>query len=325
MANTQTYLPSPAAAASRAMYAARTKQASLFSWAKDDPGYDGLTRTESQHTQTKQQFTDLLLRLGMAGVGTGIAARGIPALLNALSSPAEHDPEAYTSPIPTPLAIPTKPKAKPKPRLLAKQAGVGDAYTAFRDWLARSLPNSPNPDYANSSIGMPLAVGAPIAAAAGGWALTDHVLKRKRQADADDEMAEAERDYESAISDQYAQGISQKRAAAVSPAAASIDAVFSAYLTKQAVESGEGVLGTIQSVYENLLGKANVDTGKGLFNTAMAATLLGGGALGYKWQKDRGAEAALNAAIRERARRRQATSPVRMTMRRLSQSEPIEA
>lgn len=324
MANTRTYLPSPAAAASRVMYAARTKQASsLAGWFK--PEADGLQLNDTQQLETKKNFTDLLLRLGMAGVGTGIAARGIPALLNALSPPAEHDPEAYTSPIPTSLAIPTKPKAKPKQRLLAKQAGAGEAYTAFRDWLAKSLPNSVNPDYSHSSIGMPLAVGAPIAAAAGGWALTDHVLKRKRQADADDEMAEAERDYESAISDQYARGISQKRAAAVSPAAASIDAVFSAYLTKQAIESGEGVLGTIQSIYETLAGKKNVDSSKGLFNTAMAATLLGGGALGYKWQKGRGAEAALNAAIRERARRRQATSPVRMTMRRLSQSEPIEA
>lgn len=275
-------------------------------------GSPDVIRTPVQQSEAKREMLKKLLQIGLAGAGIGIGGRSLLGMKNLLSPAEAPDPYAYTSPIPTPVGIPTRREDEEEKRAAGNEPDL--LGRVAEGVLPKSLPPVANP--LATGAGIPAAAGMAAAGVGGGWWLTDYIMRRRRQAQSDDEMAGAEQEYQDAMAEQY-------RAAMRNKAAGDdlgIDSLFDLCHSPEMTKVAAGPLDTVEGGYKGLLGTSTVEKLKGVFG--LAALVTGGGAAyaTYDWTKNRSRKAMLDKAIRARARMRQSGTPVPM----MAMPTPVE-
>jgi hypothetical protein len=228
--------------------------------------------------------TDLakqILSIGLAGLGAGVTGRSIMGLRN-LSRPPVQTP--FISPGPSPLPIPIPAEQLPPeedPELTvdspAYKYGSAGLYEGAANTLAQYLPEQ---QWSREAISVPALALTGGLGAVGGWKLTDWLLDKRRKAQLNDELVNAQSEYESALQSQF----QPKMAAATDDKIGigpQLDELFGV-LEKSAIGATSGAAGAY----------------------LLAAALLGGGAAAgtYNWTKNRSPAAMLAKAQKERAR-----------------------
>lgn len=238
-----------------------------------------LAKAETKTADARTDLAKQILSVGLAGLGAGVAGRSIMGLRN-LSRPPVAMP--FISPGPSPLPIPV-PAPQPTEEELAEEAALGKVaadglYEQAANTLGKFLPEQPWSREVASVVTLPIAGGL---GAVGGWKLTDWMLDKRRKAQLDEELANAQAEYETALQSQF------------QPKMASADDKINVGL----------LLDELYGVMEKT---AAVGVTSGLAGAyLLAASVLGGGAAygTYNWAKNRSPAAMLAKAQKERARR----------------------
>jgi hypothetical protein len=153
----------------------------------------------------------------------------------------------------------------------------------------------------------PAFTAAGLGGAAGGYALTDWWLDRQRRQDLQEDVEDARRDYEAALLSEYDPGRVHAKAAGVTPATPTGEALGRELDgLADAVEAGlakEALFGTLQDAWASA---------PGAVLTLASLLALGGGYAGYRWSKDRSRAQLLNEAWKRRERERLKARPAEL-------------
>lgn len=271
-----------------------------------------VVRTPDQQSAAKREMLKKLLQIGLAGAGIGIGGRSLLGMHNMLNPAEAPDPYAYTSPIPTPFGIPTQRDDEEEKRAADEPGVFGKAI----NWAAENVMPKELPPVANplaTGTGIPAAVGMAAAGVGGGWWLTDYIMRRRRQAQADDEMAGAEKEYQDAMAEQYRSAMRAKTAGDD----LGIDNLFELCHNQETTKTAEVA---DYNPWKAIGGTEAWEKMKGVFG--LAALVAGGTSAyaTYDWTKHRSRKAMLDKAVRARARMRQSGTPVPM----MAMPTPVE-
>lgn len=264
-----------------------------------------------------QKFEQLkhLINLAVGGAGVGMFGRSMLHLVGG-RKPATTIP--FVSPGPSVLPVPIAAEEEQQPQLAKFAADLsGWVKDNVGMPLARMIPDGPDPisktigeyvsDPRRAPIMYPLAIGAGAAGVAGGWSLTDWLLKRRRKSRMQEDITNAKRDFQNALLQQsQAARMYGKTAADAEPTVADkLDQLFDvveekhAELVKEAAQDKEAAGNAADAL-------AAVP---GLYYTALALTGAGSAYGMYNWTRNRSPQHLLNQAVRERARALWAKSP----------------
>ncbi len=258
------------------------------------------------NNQFKDQLMHRLVGILALSAGAGGALRaavGSRYLFGRPEAELRHHVGPLAIHVPHPMLAPTKEDEEetPVPSIAAPQyKAAQDPATPpsiWEQWMHRQPGQEairPRGDLSTSSWEtpwfMPGAVLGGTAAAMGGYKLVDWLLNSKRKAETEQDLQEAQHDYQKALIGQYDPAKLQHKAAA-----APVD------LLEQLADSYEK---RAQGSLDPLL-----NYGLGTYAT-IAGGLLGlGGLAGYRYTKARGSTALLEKALKQRARERWAVRP----------------
>lgn len=262
-----------------------------------------------------QKYVQLkhLINLALGGAGVGMFGRGLLHMAGG-RKPSTAIPFVSPGPSVLPVPVPQEEEEQPLPKLASDLASWVKDNIGMP--LARMIPDGPDPlsktigeyvsDPRRAPIMYPLSIGAGAAGVAGGWSLTDWLLKRRRKARMQEDITNAKRDFQNALLQQAqaARGYGMKTASELT-VADKLEMLFDAVeekrtdLVKQAAQDKEA-----KGNAADLLA-----TAPGLYYTALAL-LTGGAAYGtYNWTRNRSPQHLLNQAVRERSRALWAKSP----------------
>jgi hypothetical protein len=208
-----------------------------------------------------------VLGVGLGGLGVGAGARGIVGLRNLFTG--GRDMVQRSAPVPTllPVPVPQRPDEEKAPLSRAAATITKEAVRAGLNWW--QIP-------ASATLG--------AGGVAGGWELMDRILDSRRRAELDQELSDAQTEYEEALQARYEQAL-QKRGA--------LDDVF---------EKLAGEEDTLSRLWRYLTDNDPAQGAMGLYATGLAATTGAGALGGYHWARSRGRRAQLEEALRRRKR-----------------------
>ena len=187
---------------------------------------------------------------------------------------------------------------------------VGQAVRDLPKTVAPYLPESNSTSPLMNDWGIP-AMGAAVAGGAyGGHSLVDWLLRKQRESAGQQDLADAQDDYQQALAEQYRSAMMSKRAGDDM----GIDALADRYLprSKQAAPASiPGRLGLpyVDDMYSKILSPDTWAAGNGIANAIMAATALGAGKVTYDWAKGQNSDELMQKALKRRQLMRQQLSP----------------
>lgn len=238
-----------------------------------------------------------ILGAGLLGIGVGAGARGLVGVKNMLPTTEPLSAASQQSPIPStiPVYLPAEQEeangrlAKTAKQLyralqhdgLEKLAADGLVDRALGA-LANFVPSPSSTDVGKSWFAIPAQWAAAGAGAAGGWGLIDHLLRSRRRAEADAELARAKAEYEAAMTGKIASDLDKVYAR--------LCATKTAGVGQTAIDIG------------NAIG--------GAYLTALLTLMAGAGYGTYKRTRARSREKLLEKAIKQRALLRRAPQPI---------------
>lgn len=153
-------------------------------------------------------------------------------------------------------------------------------------------------DVAGIPWAIPAAAGAGLGGLVGGHALVRHLLKRRRKAELDRQLAEAQKDYEEAMLSQYDPS-KLRQLGGVKSASDALDACYDAFEKAGSLPSFDSVLGRGAGLYATGAGLLGLGTGYGV----------------YKWLQSRSSLKTLRDALKRRAILRSLQNPAELYVR----------
>jgi len=210
-----------------------------------------------------------VLGVGLTGLGVGAGARALWEVPN-LMHPKPKNLIEYGAPLPAALPVPVPKhllKTDDEEHPLRKAAEVlsKEAQRAGLNWW--QIP-------ASAALGM--------GGVAGGWKVIDAMLDSRRRAELNQELQDAQRDYEDALRAQYEQALLKQGC---------LDGIFARI---QEFEKRSNQWGRVlRDIWEGLLGT---------YATAAGGSAVMGGIGGYHWARSRSRRRALEQAMKTRRR-----------------------
>jgi len=243
-------------------------------------------------------------QIAMLGLGLGATARGATTLINKVTGSGElpemEQPEAV-------IPIPGKPRRRGLGSLLSKQAGIGDDIS--------SIMKGETGDYKSWPAFLPGAALAGIGGTFAGWKGVDAVLDARRKREMDLELADAKKRFNRALLSQY----TPVGKAAEDELGIALDELANAAekMAAEAAEAGSSSpslppapAGPTGTWVDNLIpSKGTAGRAMGAYGTYGLLSALIAGSAAYRMARKNSNSAALQKAVDQQERRRQALQP----------------
>lgn len=279
-------------------------------------------QSPARQQEVREKWIQQLLAMSALAAGGGMGLRGLQGLLHLDPSGPAAKPSAA---LPQSMS-PILPEAEDEQNI-RKTAAEGEATPGIVSQLASSLPfNIDTTDPRLHQYTLPLSALAVGASGYGGYKLLDKLLGSQKKRTQEQELAAAEKKYREALAQQYQAAMMPKAASAIDQLSQQYEQIREQYHKKlaevQETETTEpaekekqafvplSALPFVDKAYGSSLplglGHDGWSLFKGVSNTALLASLLGGGAYGYSHAGKRNQEELLAKAIRQRQRQRNA-------------------
>lgn len=270
----------------------RAKQARLSNWPA--PVSTGIPRSSNQHAKAKRDALVQLLQIGAYGLGGGIAGRSLLGLNRLFNPP---DLGVSMGPVRPEMRVPPAAWDEKKDKTAASRTGPpGDMF----QWFANMLPNISTTRPLGDWWGPAAAVGTAGTGLVGGYALSDWLLNKEREHHRQTELDQAEKDYQSALADEYHTAMMAKKAGDD----LGIDNLFDSLQARE-----KQAFTSLEAPWVSTIGHDPWQQGKGWLLAAMLATGAGSGYAMYNHTKNQSQQKLLSKALAARARRRAMMSP----------------
>lgn len=263
-----------------------------------------------------------MLAAGGVGLGIGGLARSLVGVRSMLNEPSDFS-NTVGSPLSDTLQVPVEDTdRKLAPHGLVKGAAplreLSQQLVALRhrplESAAAELVKAAEfdiPDARASSLGIPAITVAGGAGLYGGWKLVDWLLNKQRGLKREGDVAEAEKDYNTALQEEYRAAM-QHKAAGDNSLGGTLDQLYDICAASQEKRADWSAAdwGFLGPVHKAWMTPEMQNAVKGAIYTAMLG-VGGGAAYGtYQWAKGRNQQALLDKALKLRSRQRSVAQPL---------------